>query len=642
MLHLLRKGRLQRGHGLAPRASRRSLSLATLVATAAFVLALVAGRALPALAAGPENNDPGCPLPSEIGAASWFLASMPYIDICAYLSGPAAPAETPEPTASPSAPAEHVVAEGETLSEIALSYGMTAEELAELNGIDPGNVLSIGMRLLLTGGNAPGGEEPGSAPCPVIQASACAPHTTEHALILPFEASRAVILDDVLYLLSGGSLYRLPLSQIPATASILEPELVQPAERIVEGIRLQELMDLAVDDTAGELVLINKVGDLFGFRPSTGLWSVRMVGESIPGLWLDPQFVAITQMGSMTYGLDIDGARLWRLPAGASYPELEREGAYIARAIDLAALDGQLYLVNANGTLVDGSGSPYAADLPRLGWPADLASSDDALLALDGDGRRVIVLGEGDPADIQLQVAGVQRLRTAARADGVIYVVAGSRLYRIGAVQEASACASVPRDDRWLFNGVDLLAGVPELTLPFEGGILPARPRSFPGARRMYRYGIHEGVDFYAGDAPGLAYGSPVGAIASGTIIRIDHDFSEMTPEAYGPVMAEIEGLHATPDHLLDKLRGQQVWVQHARGVVSRYAHLSRVASDLQVGDQVEVGQTLGYVGVSGTSDGVYRSTSGYHLHWEIWLDGQYLGFGLTIPETMRLWRLLF
>jgi len=158
----------------------------------------------------------------------------------------------------------------------------------------------------------------------------------------------------------------------------------------------------------------------------------------------------------------------------------------------------------------------------------------------------------------------------------------------------------------------------------------------------MYRYGIHEGVDFYPGDAPGLAYGSPVAAIAAGTVIRIDHDFAEITAEAYDPMMAEIEALHRTPDHLLDRLRGQQVWIEHAPGVVSRYAHLSGVAEDLQVGDHVEAGQFLGRVGASGTSDGVYNTREGYHLHWEIWINGRYLGQGLTIPETMRLWKHLF
>jgi murein DD-endopeptidase MepM/ murein hydrolase activator NlpD len=189
---------------------------------------------------------------------------------------------------------------------------------------------------------------------------------------------------------------------------------------------------------------------------------------------------------------------------------------------------------------------------------------------------------------------------------------------------------------------VDLGADVPAVTLPFAGGRLPSRPRSYPGARRLYRFGIHEGVDFYGGDAPGLVYGSPVGSIAPGTVVRIDHDFREVTPEAYGPMMAEIAALHATPPHLLDALRGQQVWVEHAPGIVSRYSHLSGVSDSLQVGDAVTTGQVVGWVGVSGTSDGVYGSTEGYHLHWEIWIHGEYLGQGLTIPETMRLWRYLF
>lgn len=566
---------------------------------------------------------------------------MPYVDLCELLSRDNS-ASAPPPTTAVR-PTEHLVAEGDTLSEIALLYGTTAEVLAEINGLTDAGALSIGMRLRLP--------EVGVTPAPTAQspmasgsvrlAAACAPLATEHILDLPAEASRSAILDGTLYLLAGGELYGLPLGATESSERLLQPAPIVPPGRTVAGISLQELMDVAVDETLGTLVLLNKVGDLFGYQPSSGSWSVRMVAASVPGLWIDPQYLAITQIGEMTYALDVDNASVWRLPAGGRYPSLERGAASIARAVDLGAMNGSLYLVAADGTLIDGGGRAFE-NLTRLAWPSELASTQGGLLALDGDGRRVVLLGENGALDVSLRLPGMQRLRTAAAANGVVYAVAGNMLYRVYAQQEPDACPSVPYDDRWMFNGVDLVASVPALTLPFDGGVLPSRPRSYPGARRMYRYGIHEGVDFYAGDAPGLSYGSPVAAIAPGTVVRIDHDFAEITPEAYGPMMAEIEALHSTPEHYLDKLRGQQVWVEHAPGIVSRYAHLSGVAGDLQVGDRVETGQFLGRVGVSGTSDGVYRSTSGYHLHWEIWVNGRYLGQGLTIPETMRIWNQLF
>ncbi|MHB1317293.1 MAG: peptidoglycan DD-metalloendopeptidase family protein [Anaerolineae bacterium] len=567
---------------------------------------------------------------------------MPYVDLCDLLMPGDAPV-TPGPTPAAQLPLEHVVAKGETLSEIALLNGTTADVLAELNGLADAGALSIGTRLRLP--------EAGSTPVPtpaspvasgnVRLAAACASEAGEHILDLPAEASRSAILDGTLYLLAGGELYGLALAATEGSERLLQPTAIRPPDRMVTGISLQELMDVAVEESSGTLVLLNKVGDLFGYQPSSGNWSVRMVAASVPGLWIDPQYLAITQIGEMTYALDVDNASVWRLPSGGRYPILERAGSSIARAVDLAAMNGSLYLAAGNGTLIAGGG-PVFEDLAPLAWPSDLASTQGGLLAVDGDGRRVVLLGESGALDVSLRLPGAQRLRTAAAVNGVAYAVAGNMLYRVYAQQEPDACPSVPYDDRWVFNGVDLLASLPALTLPFDGGVLPSRPRSYPGARRMYRFGIHEGVDFYSGDAPGLSYGSPVAAIAPGIVIRIDHGFSEITPEDYGPMMAEIEALHSTPEQHLDRLRGQQVWIEHVPGVVSRYSHLSGVAGDLQVGDTVATGQFLGRVGVSGTSDGVYRSSAGYHLHWEIWVNGRYLGQGLTIPETMRIWNRLF
>ena len=43
----------------------------------------------------------------------------------------------------------HVVQQGETLSEIARTYGVTAEEIAQANGIDNPNAISVGQALVI-------------------------------------------------------------------------------------------------------------------------------------------------------------------------------------------------------------------------------------------------------------------------------------------------------------------------------------------------------------------------------------------------------------------------------------------------------------------------------------------------------------
>ena len=69
-----------------------------------------------------------------------------------------APAPTPveaataEPVSSPSTTVGrriHVVQEGETLSGIARMYGITADELAQTNGLDDPNAISVGQALVI-------------------------------------------------------------------------------------------------------------------------------------------------------------------------------------------------------------------------------------------------------------------------------------------------------------------------------------------------------------------------------------------------------------------------------------------------------------------------------------------------------------
>ena len=58
---------------------------------------------------------------------------------------------------------------------------------------------------------------------------------------------------------------------------------------------------------------------------------------------------------------------------------------------------------------------------------------------------------------------------------------------------------------------------------------------------------------------------------------------------------------------------GNYVLVDHGGGISTLYAHMSE--NKVRVGDYVEAGQLLGYVGLTG-------STSGYHLHFEVRENG--------------------
>lgn len=59
---------------------------------------------------------------------------------------------------------------------------------------------------------------------------------------------------------------------------------------------------------------------------------------------------------------------------------------------------------------------------------------------------------------------------------------------------------------------------------------------------------------------------------------------------------------------------GKAVFLSHGYGLSTRYGHMSSLA--VKAGEKVERGDVIGYVGNTG------RST-GYHLHYEVHLDGQ-------------------
>lgn len=54
----------------------------------------------------------------------------------------------------------HIVAEGQTLGQLAERYGVSLTELSELNGLDPGQQLPEGTMLWLPGGDPAGLAEP--------------------------------------------------------------------------------------------------------------------------------------------------------------------------------------------------------------------------------------------------------------------------------------------------------------------------------------------------------------------------------------------------------------------------------------------------------------------------------------------------
>ncbi|MDD3652445.1 peptidoglycan DD-metalloendopeptidase family protein, partial [Immundisolibacter sp.] len=76
---------------------------------------------------------------------------------------------------------------------------------------------------------------------------------------------------------------------------------------------------------------------------------------------------------------------------------------------------------------------------------------------------------------------------------------------------------------------------------------------------------------------------------------------------------------------------GNVVIVDHGRGNRTLYAHLSRFAAQLRVGQAVSQGQVIGYVGATGWA-------TGPHLHYEFQVNGQTKDpLTVALPETQDL-----
>lgn len=95
-------------------------------------------------------------------------------------------------------------------------------------------------------------------------------------------------------------------------------------------------------------------------------------------------------------------------------------------------------------------------------------------------------------------------------------------------------------------------------------------------------YRAHLGTDY------GAAYGTPVYAVADGTVAAAGRD------GGYGNV----------------------VLIRHHSGYSSRYAHLSRFAAKVRAGQRVKQNDVIGYVGATGLA-------TGPHLHYELRLNGR-------------------
>jgi murein DD-endopeptidase MepM/ murein hydrolase activator NlpD len=136
-------------------------------------------------------------------------------------------------------------------------------------------------------------------------------------------------------------------------------------------------------------------------------------------------------------------------------------------------------------------------------------------------------------------------------------------------------------ENRNLLNQLD--SQIQEIKLVPIGSPVIGKMSSGYGYRKSPfsgRIKLHQGVDF------SLKYGSKIHATAYGKVVSVKRT----------------------------RTYGLLVDIEHSKGIITRYAHLSRV--NVKVGQDMGRGDILGFVGSSG------RST-GPHLHYEVLVKGK-------------------
>jgi murein DD-endopeptidase MepM/ murein hydrolase activator NlpD len=251
------------------------------------------------------------------------------------------------------------------------------------------------------------------------------------------------------------------------------------------------------------------------------------------------------------------------------------------------------------------------------------------------DGSTALLLALRHASDVRAPL-----LLLNAGADPTVRDAAG-----LGVVEHATANAAVRNSG--LFARLRDLAEEPFVrgwpsgyVIPVAGSTISSRAAHWPNAPRAYRNGTHEGFDFYDRAVSGtaqIAFGTPIVAVADGRVLRADHDYVELSLAEYEGIIAEAQRVLSTPAEILDQLRGRQVWVEHVGGYVSRYAHLSEIPLDVQVGQAVVQGQVVGLTGNSGTLEAAEGTRDDPHPHVEVWRGDAYLGQGSEPAEIYAL-----
>lgn len=488
-----------------------------------------------------------------------------------------------------------------------------------------------------------------SLPLPDGRTIACERNTAQLPLTLPngtpvMVVSRMHVHEQRILLLIDGGLYGVERSiadALPGTPLSVIP-LVEPGD-FIGGRPVQELSDFVYDPDSGVAYLLDKVGHIFWHEISSGQSTLIYRAPSDSNQENDPQIAAIELDDTGLLMLDTANAVVWR-PAQLETVRTYSAAFELDAGVDIAMVDGQLYAINTRGKLFRVTENNIGAIEIEGSQDRDLALSmkplAERLQIVDALKREVIVVSDNGVTELaryQFAMPELGFIRDASITDERLYAVSDGDLL-LFPVSDAECATPSPNFTyvQPFLYGNNVIGQLRSFVFPVPGDQLAPWPRTYPGARRLYRMGIHRGIDLYGyGVNTVFGIGHPVEAIADGEILRSSQNYLPMSQDEWVELAEQSEAGGFTTDEALTRFAGRQVVIDHGGGVRSVYSHLDVINSDIVPGERVEQGQQLGTVGVTGTLGESLPGAAGAHLHFEIWINDRYLGYGLTVRETM-------
>lgn len=439
------------------------------------------------------------------------------------------------------------------------------------------------------------------------------------------------VIDETAFLLDSGRVLRLNLAQPEP------PETILQAGVIIDNVPVLEPFDLA--GSGHMLYVLDRAGDVYRYDTTTAVWQLDRYDRPVRDV-SSQYYVALAAEAEMRFLLETSYKFVQAYDnSGDRYAWLTGT----AWEVDMSVAEGYAYVLTQLSDQTGQVAKVEAAERVQVEFtlgsevtrPRHIQTTATTLAILDQAGFRLQTFNPhtGEP---QQSWQFTHPISTFWADENQLILVGRDTLYFVHQPERTATISGGLTLTENQPHDVLTLTTLQGLLSPIANTTVALREFQLPGAPRHYRLGVHEGMDFYK------AIGTPVLAIADGTIIRADTTYITPTERLFGEMRDTVFALGMTPPETLDFYRGRQVWLQLDNGWVARYAHLSAIPQGIEVGMRVMAGQTIGKVGNSGSPITQQNPEGDVHLHFELWLGNFYLGQFLHPIEVQEWLGIIF